>query len=101
MERMTTILSLMLLEPLTDKPFLFENSSSVEETLGLSQKQQLKIEEIYEKYLDEINKLLKSDISSDERSRVFDKLTIESKKEAEKLLTAKQLKMLSDKNITA
>ena len=49
MERMTTILSLMLLEPLTDKPFLFENSSSVEETLGLSQKQQLKIEEIYEK----------------------------------------------------
>ena len=101
MERMTTILSLMLLEPLTDKPFLFEKSNSVEETLGLSQKQQLKIEEIYEKYLDEINKLLKSDISSDERSRVFDKLTIESKKEAEKLLTAKQLKMLSDNNITA
>ena len=101
MQRMTTILSLMLLEPLADKPFFYENSSSVEETLGLSQKQQLKIEEIYEKYLDEINKLLKSDISSDERSRVFDKLTVASKKEAEKLLTAKQLKMLSDNNITA
>ena len=101
MERMTTILSLMLLEPLTDKPFLSENSGSVEETLGLSQKQQIKIEEIYEKYLDEINKLLKSDISNDERNRVFNKLTIESKKEAEKLLTAKQLKMLSDNNITA
>ena len=57
MQRMTTILSLMLLEPLADKPFFYENSSSVEETLGLSQKQQMKIEKIYKKYLDEINKM--------------------------------------------
>ena len=64
MERMATILSLMLLEPLADKPFFYENNSSVEETLGLSQKQQMKIEKIYKKYLDEINELLKSDKSN-------------------------------------
>ena len=101
MQRMTTILSLMLLEPLADKPFFYENSSSVEETLGLSQKQQMKIEKIYRKYLDEINELLKSDKSNDERTKEFNKLTMESKTEAEKLLTAEQLELLSENNFTA
>ncbi len=101
MERMTTILSLMLLEPLADKLFFYENNSNVEDTLGLSQKQQMKIEKIYKKYLDEINELLKLDIPNDERTKEFDKLTLESKKEAEKLLTTEQLKLLSDNNFTA
>ena len=101
MERMTTILSLMLLEPLADKLFFYENNSNVEDTLGLSQKQQMKIEKIYKKYLDEINELLKLDIPNDERTKEFDKLTMESKKEAEKLLTTEQLKLLSDNNFTA
>ena len=83
MQRMTTILSLMLLEPLADKPFFYENSSSVEETLGLSQKQQMKIEKIYKKYLDEINELLKSDISNDERTKEFNKLTMPSTKDVQ------------------
>ena len=95
MERMTTILSLMLLEPLTDKLDFYDSNNTVEETLGLSKKQQMEIEKIYEKYLNEINELLRSDIPCEERSKIFDKLTMESKKEAEKLLTVKQLKMLS------
>ncbi|MCP1222792.1 hypothetical protein [Sebaldella sp. S0638] len=101
MERITTILSLMLLEPLTDKLEFYDSNSSVEETLGLSLKQQMEIEKIYEKYLNEINELLKSDVPNDERTKIFDKLTMESKSKAEKLLTIKQLKMLSGNNLTA
>ena len=51
--------------------------------------------------IDEINELLKSDKSNDERTKEFNKLTMESKKEAEKLLTAEQLELLSENNFTA
>lgn len=101
MERITTILSLMLLEPLTDRLDSYDNNSSVGEILELSQKQQMEIEKIYEKYLNEINELLKSDTPSEERCKIFDDLTLESKRRAEKLLTVKQLKMLSENNLTA
>ena len=101
MERITTILSLMLLEPFTDKLEFYDSNSSMEETLGLSLRQQMEIEKIYEKYLNKINELLKSDVPNDERTEIFDKLTMESRKNAEKLLTIKQLRMLSDNNFTA
>ena len=98
MERMAAILSLMLLEPITDRLDFHDSNSSMEESLGLSPKQEVEIEKIYGKYLNEINELLKSDMANDERSRIFDQLTMESKKQAEKLLTVKQLSMLSGNN---
>ena len=101
MERITTILSLMLLEPLADRLDSYDNNGSTGEMLELSQKQQMEIEKIYEKYLNEINELLKSDTTCEERCKIFDDLTLESKRRAEKLLTAKQLKMLSENSLTA
>jgi Glu-tRNA(Gln) amidotransferase subunit E-like FAD-binding protein len=101
MERMTTILSLMLLNPLTDRLDSYNDNSTLEEVLGLTAKQQMEIEDIYEKYLVEINDLMKSNISGEERCKIFNELTLKSKKQAEKLLTIKQLKMLSADGQTA
>lgn len=100
MDQMSVLISLMLLE--TPKKGLglesYVDNNISERILELSNEQKEEIVSIFEKYLFDIMKIKKLELSSEEINKKFDKIIVKSKKKIKKVLTLKQLERITREN---